>query len=136
MMLKVTLDTNVIISAILFGGKPEEIIKLASSEQLIIFISHDILAETVFILRSKFGWSNLQIEHAERMLRDIATIITPQERLKVIKKDEADNRILECALEGAADFIISGDKKHILPLRRCKQIPIVTAAAFLDHFHK
>lgn len=135
-MLKVALDTNVIISLILFGGKPEEIIKLASSEQLTMVISHDILAETVFILRSKFGWSNLQVEQADRMLRDIAVIITPRERLQVIKKDEADNRILECAVEGDADFIISGDKKHILPLRRYKQIPIVTAAAFLVHFHK
>ncbi len=51
-----------------------------------IFNSHGFLAETVFTLCSKFGWSNLQVEHAERILRDIVAIITPRERLKVIKK--------------------------------------------------
>jgi len=135
-MLRVVLDTNVIISAILFGGKPEEIIKLASSEKITMVISHDILAEIVFILRSKFDWSGTQVEYADRMLRNIAAIITPRERLQVIKKDEADNRILECAVEGDADLIVSGDKKHLLPLQCYKQIPIVTAATFLDHFHK
>ncbi|MFO7953142.1 MAG: putative toxin-antitoxin system toxin component, PIN family [Bacillota bacterium] len=131
-MPRVTIDTNIIISAILFGGNPEKLIQLASSQKISLILSHDILAETVYILRNKFGWSNNQIESLEIMLREVATIVTPQKRVKVIKNDDPDNRTLECAVEGNVDFIVSGDKKHLLLLRYYNDIPIITAAAFLE----
>jgi len=114
-MPRVTIDTNIIISAVLFGGNPEKPIQLTSSQNISLILSHDILAETVFILRNKFGWSNNQVESLEIMLREFASIVTPQNRVNVIKNDDPDNRILECAVEGNADLIVSGDKKHLLP---------------------
>lgn len=131
-MPRVTIDTNIIISAVLFGGNPEKLIQLASNQKISLILSHDILAETFHILRNKFGWSNNQVESLELMLREVASIVTPQKRVKVIKNDDPDNRILECAVEGNADFIVSGDKKHLLPLRYYEDIPIITTAAFLE----
>ena len=90
-MIKVTIDTSVIISAILFGGKPEEIIKLAATQKIVLVLSHDILAETAYVLRSKFSWENQQLEVVDALFRQIALIVTPQQRLKVIKDDNPDN---------------------------------------------
>jgi len=131
-MPRVTIDTNIVISAVLFGGNPEKLIQLASNQKISLFLSHDILAETFHILRNKFGWSNNQVESLELMLREAASIVTPQKRVKVIKNDDPDNRVLECAVEGNADFIVSGDKKHLLPLQYYDDIPIITTAAFLE----
>ena len=131
-MPRVTIDTNIIISAVLFGGNPEKLIQLASNQKISLILSHDILAETFYILRNKFGWSNNQVESLELMLREVAGVVTPQKRVKVIKNDDPDNRVLECAVEGNADFIVSGDKKHLLPLRYYDDIPIITTAAFLE----
>jgi len=58
--------------------------------------------------------------------------VIPSLRLTVIKEDEPDNRILECAVEGKCDYIISGDEHHILPLREYKGIKILRAAEFLN----
>jgi len=131
-MPRVTIDTNIIISAVLFGGNPEKLIQLASNQKISLILSHDILAKTFYILRNKFGWSNNQVESLELMLREVASIVTPQKRVKVIKNDDPDNRVLECAVEGNADFIVSGDRKHLLPLRYYDDIPIITTAAFLE----
>lgn len=130
-MLKITADTNIYISAILFGGKPEQIIKFAAAEKITLLISHDILAEIAYVLRSKFSWSNQQIDQVDEMLKEICFFVTPSHRLKVIKDDDADNRILECALEGKADFIVTGDKRHLLPLKEYNGIRIVDTAYFL-----
>jgi len=131
-MPRVAIDTNIVISAVLFGGNPEKLIQLASNQKISLILSHDILAETFHILRNKFGWSNNQVESLELMLREAASIVTPQKRVKVIKNDDPDNRVLECAVEGNADFIVSGDKKHLLPLQYYDDIPIITTAAFLE----
>ena len=133
-MIKATIDTNVIISAILFGGKPEEIINLAATHKIVLVLSHDILAETAYVLRSKFNWENHKIEVVDAMFRQIALVVTPQQRLKVIKTDDPDNRILECALEGSVDCIISGDKKHLLPLKIFRGIPILDSARFFEQY--
>ena len=133
-MLRVVLDTNIIISAILFGGKPEEVIKLALAGKINLLISYDIIAETVFILRNKFKWSNYQVREVDLMLRDNAILVVPLKRLSVVDEDDADNRILECALEGKANYIISGDKKHLLRLESFKGIPIISADLFLKRF--
>lgn len=131
-MLKITADTNIYISAILFGGKPEQIIKFAAAEKITLLISHDILAEIAFVLRSKFGWSNQQIDQIDEMLKDTCFFVTPARKLKVIKDDDADNRTLGCASEGKADFIVTGDKRHLLPLKEYEGIRIVDAAYFLE----
>jgi len=61
------------------------------------------------------------------------TIITPENiNLEVVKNDPSDNRILEAAVEGEADYIISGDTKHLLPLQEYQGIKIITPAEFID----
>jgi len=131
-MLKVVADTNVYISAILFGGKPERLRVLARERRITLLVSEDILAEIALILKRKFDWPDTQIDYTLEGLRAITTLTTPREQLNIIADHEPDNRFLECAVEGKADFIVSGDKRHLLPVKEFRGIRIITVGAFLD----
>lgn len=130
-MIKVVADTNVYISAILFGGKPEEIRKLAREGKVELLISETILAEIAGILKRKFNWFDWQISEVIKDIKSITTLITPILTLSVIKEDEPDNRVLECAIEGNAEYIISGDVHHLQPLKEYRGIKILSPAQFL-----
>ena len=131
-MIKVVADTNVYISAILFGGKPEEIRKLAREGKIELLISEFILAEISGVLKRKFSWSDWQISEVTKDIRDFTALITPVLTLSVIKDDEQDNRVLECAIEGKAKYIISGDEHHLQPLKEYHGIKILSPAQFLE----
>ena len=62
---------------------------------------------------------------------DIAIIVQPKRKISVIKTIEADNRILECAIEANADYIVTGDHKHLQPLKEFQGITILSPAQFL-----
>jgi len=128
---KVVLDTNIYISAILFGRKPEEIRKLSQEGKIELLVSEAIIAEVAEVLRKKFDWESWQISQVIDEIRETAILVIPRQTLSVIKKDEDDNRILECAVEGKAHYIISGDKRHLLPLKEYQGIKILSPAEFL-----
>jgi len=130
-MIRVTLDTNVYISAILFGGKAEVIRSFSKQGKIEVFVSEVILAEIGKVLRRKFYWQSWQIAQVLDDIRDFSTLVTPYETISCIKEDDADNRILECAVEGKAKYVVSGDK-HLLSLREYRGIKIVTPATLLD----
>ncbi|MGI9860819.1 putative toxin-antitoxin system toxin component, PIN family [Moorella naiadis] len=130
-MIKVVCDTNVYISAFLFGGKPEEVIAIARNNEIELLISEDILAEVADVLKKKFGWTDEQISLTLDELRSIARLIIPDTRLEVIKNDETDNRFLECALAGGAKYLVTGDTHHLQPLKEFKGIQILSPADFL-----
>lgn len=130
-MTKVVADTNVYISAILFGGKPEEVRDLAWKGEIEFLLSEEILGEIARVLKRKFGWSDQPISETLEEIRDISTLIIPIKTLSVIKEKESDNRILECAVEGKAQYIVSGDKHHLLPLKEFRGISILSLGEFL-----
>ena len=131
----VVVDTNVYISAILFGGKPEEIRHLAREGRIEILGSEHILAEIADVLKKKFNWSDWQILHAIEDIKETATLITPKEAVSIIRGSKSDNRILECASEGKADYIISGDTKHLQSLKKFRNIPILSPSEFIRTVH-
>lgn len=130
-MVKVVLDTNVILSAILFGGKPRQILDLVLDFRIKGFISGHILAEVQGVLRKKFKFSEAKLNRVETLLIDSFELVEPDFTLDLIQNQPADNRILECALVAKADYLISGDTKHILPLKKIKKIKIITPGQFL-----
>lgn len=129
-MQKVVLDTNVYISAVLFGGNPEEIRKLSKEGKIEVLISEAIISEIADVLRRKFNWESWQISQLIDDIREVSTLIIPRQSISLIA-DDADNRILECALEGNAQYIISGDKRHLLPLKGYRDIRILSPDEFL-----
>lgn len=133
-MFKVVFDTNLYISAILTPGKQREILNLAKDEKIDLFISEYILEEISRILKEKFDWPDQDIRKALIQIEEVASLVFPAERIDVIKIHPEDNFILGCALAAGADFLISGDKKHILPLKEFRGIKILAPAEFLEIF--
>ena len=129
-MLKVVLDTNVIVSGLNFPtSNPAKILLLVASGEVANFTSRHIVNETRRILVDKFFWTREEVEAAEVWLKTFSKSVNPKSRISVID-DDPDNRILECAVEGQADFIISGDR-HLTDLKNYQGIKIVVPATFL-----
>ena len=116
-MLKVVLDTNVIVSGLNFvGGKPSETLDLVVYGDITNCVSSHIITETRKILVRKFKWEEPAAEVAGLWLTTFSELINPDFRLAVITQDDPDNRILECALKAGAEYIITGDH-HLLNLQ-------------------
>jgi len=130
--LKVVIDTNVLISGLNFAGKPGEVLDLLIKEEIEVFVSCYILFELESILRNKFRWEEDQIRRVLELIKAKVIEIQPKHRLSAIEEKDADNRILECAVESKADYIISGDKRHILPIKEYSGIKILSPHEFLS----
>jgi putative PIN family toxin of toxin-antitoxin system len=133
-MLKIVLDTNVLVSSTIIQGKQFELLKLAKIEKIKLISSPQIIEEFKEVIsREKFGFSEEQISNAIRQILDIAEIVIPKNKLEIIKDDIDDNIILECAVEAKADFIISGDA-HLLALKSYQDIKIINTSDFFDKY--
>jgi putative PIN family toxin of toxin-antitoxin system len=130
-LLGATADTNVYISAIEFGGLPRQFIDLAHAGIFRLDISEAIEREALRVLRDKFRYSTEELLQVKVNLAEITRRVSPTQSVHAIKSDPSDNRILECAVAAESDFIVSGDARHILPLRSYMGIEIVTVANFL-----
>jgi putative PIN family toxin of toxin-antitoxin system len=132
-MLRVVIDTNVIISALNFGGNPKAVLEMARKDYIRNITSPFIINEIHRVLTRKFGW---QMELTREVISDIqgfSHVVDPPETLEVIG-NLPDNRILECAVAGGADYLISGDH-HLTALKTYGTITIVTPAEFLAVCH-
>ena len=126
-MLRVVLDTNVLVSATITQGKQFEFLELAKLGKIKIVTSPSIVEEFKEVI------SREQVSVAIKQILEIAEIVIPQHKLNVIREDIDDNVVLECALESNADFIVSGDF-HLLELKSYQNIKIVNATEFFDKF--
>lgn len=129
-MKRVVADTNVLVSALQFGGKPKQLLDLAIEGQVDRAVSEAIIAETLRVLRDKFERAPEWLAEADRQLRVIIRLVHPTEVIQAIEADPADDRILECAIAADAEVIVSGDS-HLLGLGVFRGIPIRRVAAFL-----
>jgi putative PIN family toxin of toxin-antitoxin system len=133
-MLKVVIDTNVVVSALNFGGNPKAILELVRKNRLQNITSPFILNEVEKVLTRKFGW---QIGATRELISDFqkaSYVVDPPETLDVINYPP-DNRILECALAGGADYLVSGDH-HLRDIKIFGTIRIVTPTEFLAIFNQ
>jgi putative PIN family toxin of toxin-antitoxin system len=130
-MIRVVADTNIFVSAIMFGGLPGAFLDLALRGSFSLVISDALLNELDEKLRLKFRVSADDSGAMRAKLEGIADVVTPAAKLAVIFEDPDDDRVLECAIEGRADCIVSGDR-HLLKLVSYRSIPILTARQFFS----
>lgn len=131
-MERVVFDTNIYISALLFSdGIPRKIFRLAQKGEFSLLISKSIMAEIRGVLHTKFDYDFSMLEILETLLLELCSLIEPKARLFVVKEDPDDNKMLECALEGGANIIVSGDR-HLLELGKYQEIVIMTARDFFE----
>ena len=130
---KVVIDTNVLVSSLLKPkSKARDIYRLALRGKIKLYISEDLLNELKRVLEyPKFEIERLQKETFLKNLQRVATFVYPKQSIDVIKEDSPDNRFLECAVEAKVDYLISGDKKHLLPLKNFEGIRILNPDEFL-----
>jgi putative PIN family toxin of toxin-antitoxin system len=129
--LRVVLDTNVLISAIVFGGIPRKILETVYRGELSSYFSAAIIDELKAVLeRPKFGFPSEILQTILSELYNIGIFITPKSRVDLLTEDPDDNRILECAVEADATFLITGDS-HLLNLERYNNISIMSPAEYL-----
>ncbi len=131
--MKAVLDTNIIISGIISPNNPPwQVLSSVREKRFELCISKFIIDEATDKLITKLGFSHATASQALAELTKSGKITKPKKSIKIIKEKDSDNRILECALAAKADYLVSGDKKHILPLKKIGKTKIVSAKEFLD----
>jgi uncharacterized protein len=93
-----------------------------------------ILADLEDVLKRKFRLSKGAAQEIAQFVRDVSECVEPAIVIDAVVKDPADNLILECALWGDANFLVTGDKAHLLPLDPFRGIRIVSRRQFLETF--
>lgn len=126
----ITADTNLYVSAFVYGGRPMELMELARAGRIRLAISDDIRVEVRRVLRDKFTWSDDRLQQLDATLAALTVQVQPSERLAVVADDPTDDRIVECAVASRSSVIVSGDR-HLLSLGQYEGIPIVRVADFL-----
>lgn len=129
--LRVVLDTNVYFSAFTHPeGPPFRIWQKAVNRSYTLLASPSILREVAGVLREVVHWREIDIVAHLKLVAKVAEIISPAINLRVIADDPADDRILECAVAGKADLVVSGDR-HLRKLKSFRGIGIVQPSDFL-----
>ena len=132
--LRVVLDTNILVSALIYNGKPGQLLELALDKQITIFTSKVLVSELQETLAKKFDFSEEKIKQIDQKLNKSFIVVYPKKSTNVLRDDD-DNRVLEAAVEGKCDYIVTGDKE-LLDLGSFKGIKIVAADKFLYIFKK
>lgn len=132
--MRVVADTNILVSALLFGGLPAAFLDLAFAGNFQLVTSPTLLDELDEKLRLKFGLSPHDADRIRLRLESSADVVSTTPTLSVIKNDPDDDRVLECAIVGRANTIVSGDR-HLLNLTSYEEISIVTVRHFMDRLN-
>ena len=133
--MKITLDTNVILSSTFWFGDSSKIMEMVEKGGTELILSEDIIEEHKNVLnyeeiQDKIKNKNLEMQRTVEEIITLSKIVEPKSKLDIIKEDPDDNKILECAVEGKVDYIISQDK-HLLDIKEYKEIKIITPKDFL-----
>jgi uncharacterized protein len=135
-MIRAVLDTNIIISALLWGGLAQQIFNAARDERFVALLTGVLLVElTTTLSRDKFAEQlirrKLTVDSIIEQYRAAVLFVDPAEVPADVVRDPKDQAVLACAVGGQADFIVSGDK-DLLVLSSYKNIAIVDARQFLE----
>lgn len=127
----VVFDTNIFVSALVFpGGRAEEaIIRILSGTDHLV-ISKPLLDELLVVLARKFNRDREELSRVALWISELAEWVHSSRRLNVVD-DEADNRVLECAVAGKAELIITGDKA-LLQLKSFEGILIESLSDYVS----
>lgn len=135
MAARTVLDTNVVISGLLFTGPPHQVLRLAIRREFLSVTSSILLEELNGVLRTKFKYPASAAETVTAEWADLCERIEPATRLAVVAQDPADNRVLECAVDGKAETVVTGDR-HLLALGTFRDILILRPQEFLQRLQR
>ena len=130
-MKRVVLDTNILVSSAL-GGALVSILEKWDTGAFTVIVTTDIVDEYFEVLnRPKFELKQEIIDKVARYIYQFSEFVAPEEKIQSVQPDSKDDRFLEAAIAGNADYIVSGDN-HLLNLKKFRSIQIITGREFLD----
>lgn len=133
---KAVLDTNILVSLLFKKSLAREFSEAMEKQEVELYSSEEIMRELARVLtypkiEDLLKKAGVEKKKALEALTAKLNIVNPKVKIDVIKEDPADNRILECAVEADSKYIVSGNK-HLLRLKKFKNIEILTAREFLE----
>jgi hypothetical protein len=129
--MKIVIDTNFLVSATQWDySVSNKLLQKLITDSVEIFASKDILDEFAEVLKRDFLYNEEEVLGIIKMVLQFLIIIVPSKKVDIVKEDTDDNKIIECALESNADYILSYDN-HLLKLKEFNGIKIVTPEVFL-----
>jgi len=129
--MRVVFDSNVLLAALLFPeGRAAAAVEILLDGGDELVLSPPILREVLSVLARKFSRDREELSRVAVVLGEMGEIVNPSRRLTVFR-DEPDNRILECAVEGKAEVIVTGDKAMVA-LAEYQGIRLISLAEYLD----
>lgn len=128
--MRVVFDTNIFISAFAIPGSLAEkaMLKIIEGGDILV-LSKEIINEVLSVLSSKFSRDKEGLSHVAVILSELGELAKPTQKISIFK-DDPDNRILECALHGKADALVTGDKE-MLRLREYSGIKIISLKEYI-----
>ena len=128
--MRVVFDTNIFISALAIPGSLAEkaMLKVIEGGDTLI-ISREIINEVLSVLSSKFSRDKEGLSHVAVILSELGELVKPTQKVSIFKEDP-DNRILECAIHGRADVLVTGDKE-MLRVREYKSVRIISLKEYI-----
>ena len=131
-MEKIVCDTNVFVSGFMYPGNERRVVRMIYEGRVVNFTSNELIIEFARVIkRRKFKLNESEQKKILKFFIDISELVEPKRRVDIIKDDPEDNKVIECALESKANYIISGDK-HLLGVKNYKGIKVLNAKKFLD----
>ena len=140
--MRVTLDTNVLVSAFISkrGHSADVLDLIVTFDEITLVLSNAILEEFMDVMNRKevaarFDYSKTDITRFEASIRGVAEIVAVRSSLKAVREDPDDDVVVNTAIDGRADYIVSGDR-HLRELKRFQGVRIVSPRAFLTTLSK
>jgi putative PIN family toxin of toxin-antitoxin system len=136
--LRVLCDTNVLVSAFIAAGPPSRVIEETVNGHLDLLLAEPVMKELERILTEKLGFESWAWQRVEDLLLDLAVEVTavPTEAPEALTGDPDDDLTLACAIAADVDAVVSGDRRHLLPLGEHRGVRIITPQALLAELRR
>ena len=135
--MRIVVDTNVLISGTFWTGKPKQLLNLIRRGEVTFLTSNALMDELREVLMRENKPFRLSAEEADRVVGQIQIFAETIQVHSCVAActDERDNRVLECAVDGGADCVVSGDG-HLLGLESFKEVKILAVNDFLGYLER
>jgi len=137
-MLRVVCDTNVLVSAFIAAGPPSRILEEVIAGRLELVLARPVMVELERILTEKLGFNMDRWVKVEELLVDLASEVVPEPgaTAEATTGDPDDDVILACAVTAGVDVVVSGDRRHLLPVGEHCGVRVITPQALLAELRR
>ena len=133
--MKVVFDANVFISFLISPGQTiTKLFQLWKGKEFVLLVNEEIMTEIGETLTKCIVKGLVDENKASALMRRIREESVFMPTISTVNKslDKKDNRYLACSKDGRADFLVSGDKKHLLPLKKFEKTKIISPKEFVN----